>query len=95
MTISREDILQASWDARLELTSEEVAELGKEVANVIQEAVFLQNSKLDDMEATYYLFGQKNILRDDQTASSLPVETALSNAPEAESAYIHVPKIVE
>ena len=95
MTISREEIIQASGDARLELTPEEAAELEKQVANVIQQAVFLQNNKLDDIEATYYLFGQKNILREDITASSLPMETALSNAPEAESAYIHVPKIVE
>ena len=95
MTISREEIIQASGDARLELTPEEAAELEKQVANVIQQAVFLQNNKLDDIEATYYLFGQKNILREDITASSLPMETALANAPEAESAYIHVPKIVE
>ena len=95
MTISREEIIQASWDARLELSPAEVEGLEKELQNIIQSAVFLQSSSLDDVEAAYYPFVQKSKVREDIKAPSLPLETALSNAPEAESAYILVPKIVE
>lgn len=95
MNISREEFMQASWDARLELTPEEVEELEKQVKDILEQAAFLQSSALDDAEATFFPLAQKNTVREDLVAPSLPLETALSNAPEAESQFIQVPKIVE
>lgn len=87
--------MQASWDARLELTPEEVEGLEKQAKNIFEQAAFLQSSLLDDVEATYFPLAQKNTVREDLAALSLPLETALSNAPGAEPPYIQVPKIVE
>ncbi|NLX90723.1 MAG: Asp-tRNA(Asn)/Glu-tRNA(Gln) amidotransferase subunit GatC [Firmicutes bacterium] len=95
MEISREEFMQASWDARLELMPEELEGLEKQTKNIFEQATFLQSSALDDVEATYFPLAQKNTVREDLAAPSLPLETALSNAPGAESPYIQVPKIVE
>ena len=59
MKISREEFMQASWDARLELTPEEAEELEKQVKNIFEQAAFLQSSALDDAEATYFPLAEK------------------------------------
>ena len=95
MEISREEILKAAQDARLELTPEEAANLESTANDIIQGADFLANNELEALEATFSPFGQQNMVRDDNIASSLPLEKALANAPETEAAYILVPKIIE
>ncbi|HHU75666.1 MAG TPA: Asp-tRNA(Asn)/Glu-tRNA(Gln) amidotransferase subunit GatC [Firmicutes bacterium] len=95
LDITREEIIQASWDVRLELTPEEMEELEKQVMNLFRQADFLADVALDDLEPSSFPLVQENAVRDDTPAPSLSRETVLSNAPEVESVYIQVPRIVE
>ena len=94
MDISREDILKAAQDARLELSTEETDSLKITVNNAVKSASFLHDGGLGDLEAAYYPLKQEEVIREDKITSSLPSEKALSNAPEVEGAYILIPKIV-
>ncbi len=95
MDVTREEIMQAAWDVRLELTLQEMGELEKEVGDILAEAVFLQDSALDDVGITVLPLALENTARGDTAFPSLSQEEALANAPEVESPYMQVPKIVE
>jgi len=95
MEVSRESIAKAAQDARLELSPEETGLLEGRVNDVFRAAVFLHNDDLDGLEATFYPLKQESIVREDTVAGSLSVDMALANAPEVETTYILVPKIVE
>ncbi|MEW5921257.1 MAG: Asp-tRNA(Asn)/Glu-tRNA(Gln) amidotransferase subunit GatC [Bacillota bacterium] len=95
LKVSIDDIRQASWDARINLTPEEEAGLEQQIIKTFKQLVFLQEKGLDKIEATYYPYAQENILREDVALPSLPLETVMSNAPDADAGFFHVPKIVE
>jgi len=95
INITRDDILKAAQDARLELSPEETDSLETTINKTIKSASFLHDDSFGDPEPAYYPLKQENIIREDVPAASLPPEKALSNAPETEGAYILVPKIVE
>lgn len=95
LKITREEIMQASWDVRLELTPEEMDGLEKRAKEMLKQAVFLQDSLLDVVTATSLPLVKENTVREDAFAPSLSQEAALSNAPEVDPPYMQVPKIVE
>lgn len=95
MQISPEELKNAAWDARIELTAAEEKELQEEVQYFFNLTQPLQEIDLAGIAATYYGHQGLNILRDDLTKSSLPLEASMANAPAADESCFLVPRIIE
>ncbi len=91
MAITREEVLHVARLARLALTEEEVERLQGEL-NVILEAVGkVRELDLEGVEPTSHPLDLVNAWGDDEPQPSLPLERALSNAPEEEAGFFRVP----
>jgi len=91
MAITREEVLHVARLARLALTEEEVERLQGEL-NVILEAVGkVRELDLEGVEPTSHPLDLVNAWGDDEPQPSLPLERALSNAPEKEAGFFRVP----
>jgi len=90
-----EDIKQAAWDARINLTPDEEDSLARQIENIFGQTGFLTENKLANVQGTYYSHTQRGTLREDITLFSLTREKVMLNAPDADDIFFHVPKIVE
>ena len=54
----------------------------------------LSEINTEDVEPLKYLSEERNVLRDDEKAENISQEDALKNAPEKDSDYILVPKVI-
>lgn len=96
LRVKAEELRNASWEARLELTAEEEEEL-REQLQVFFKATqgALQDIDLNNVKAFYYPLAGQNVLRQDIRKPSLPLSLTLANAPEADDGSFVVPKIIE
>jgi aspartyl-tRNA(Asn)/glutamyl-tRNA(Gln) amidotransferase subunit C len=91
VAISREEVLHVANLARLELSEEEV-ERFREQLNAILEAVGkVAELDLSGVEPTAHPLELVNVLADDESRPSLPVDDALENAPDREGDFFRVP----
>lgn len=90
-----EEIKNASWDARVKLTQQEEKELQEQLQNFFKLADAIQKIDLSEVDASYDALNGQNTLRKDIMEPSLPLESSLENAPEADNNSFHVPKIIE
>jgi aspartyl-tRNA(Asn)/glutamyl-tRNA(Gln) amidotransferase subunit C len=95
LKISPEELKNAAWDARIELTAIEEKELQEEVQDFINQAKQLQEINLEGTAATYYGLEGQNILREDIIRPSLPLEASMANAPDTDESCFLVPRIIE
>lgn len=95
MKISPEELKDAAWDARIELTTTEEKELQEEVQYFFNLTQPLQQIDLAGIAATCYGHQGPNILRDDLTKPSLPLEVSMANAPATDESCFLVPRIIE
>ncbi|MEW6458565.1 MAG: Asp-tRNA(Asn)/Glu-tRNA(Gln) amidotransferase subunit GatC [Bacillota bacterium] len=94
--ISAEELAQAAEAARMEIPAEE-KEGFLEAVNALFAFVKRQWETLDveGVAPTAYVRPLKNITRPDEPRPSLPLETALANAPEEDGGCFRVPRIIE
>ncbi|PKM83481.1 MAG: Asp-tRNA(Asn)/Glu-tRNA(Gln) amidotransferase GatCAB subunit C [Firmicutes bacterium HGW-Firmicutes-13] len=95
MTISLQEIKDAAWDARLELNPREEETLLKEARQLFEKAKLFIDSITEEIPPTFYPVSISTIMREDKEQPSLPIKTALSNAPDADDYCFHVPRIIE
>jgi aspartyl-tRNA(Asn)/glutamyl-tRNA(Gln) amidotransferase subunit C len=91
MAISREQVLHVAELARLALTDEEVKRLGTQLGQILQAVGKVSELELSGVEPTSHPLEVANVWDDDEPRPSLPLEQALSNAPEAEDGFFRVP----
>ena len=89
------DIDHVARLARLDLSDEEKARLREQLGVILEAAARVQEVAAEDVPPTSYAVPRSNVLRPDEVAPSLPLEEALSGAPEVEADRFKVPKIVE
>lgn len=98
MEISEEQVRYIAGLANLELTPDELQSHRKDLAEILTYVEQLSQLPTDDVEPmTHVVYpGSENYtLRDDQRQPSLPVETALANAPESGAGHFKVPRVIE
>jgi len=82
--------------ARLDLSEEELANLTRDLAVILQHVNQLKKLDLSDVNPTTHAVVEKCSLRKDTLISSPPLATALQNAPEKEAdTFFRVPKVIE
>ena len=89
--IDRDQLLHVARLARLELREEEVERLGAQLNDILAAVSKVSELDLSDVPPTSHPLDVVNVWADDEPRPSLPVEEALTNAPEREGSYFKVP----
>jgi aspartyl-tRNA(Asn)/glutamyl-tRNA(Gln) amidotransferase subunit C len=91
MAISRDEVLHVARLARLALTDEEVERLGAQLNAILEAVGKVGELDLEGVEPTAHPLDLVNISAEDEPRPSLPVEEALTNAPDREGGFFKVP----
>ena len=89
------DIQYVAHLARLRLSPEEEAKLGRQLNQILDYIEKLQEVNVDGVEPTAHAFPLVNVTRADEARPSIPHGTAMENAPATAKGLFMVPKIVE
>jgi aspartyl-tRNA(Asn)/glutamyl-tRNA(Gln) amidotransferase subunit C len=89
--ISREQLLHVADLARLELRDDELERLGAQLNDIIGAVSKVSELDLSDVPPTSHPLDVVNVWGEDEPHESLPVDTALANAPEREGNFFKVP----
>jgi aspartyl-tRNA(Asn)/glutamyl-tRNA(Gln) amidotransferase subunit C len=93
-SLSRADVEHVAHLARLGLTGDELARLEGQLNHILEQYLKLAELDTDAIPPTAQVIELENILREDVTRPSLPVERVLANAPEREGDLFVVPTIL-
>lgn len=90
--LSRDQVLHVARLARLELSEEEVERFAGELSKVLDHVgTIAELGDLADVPPTSHVVEVENVLRADEPRPCLPVEVALSGAPDAAAGGFRVP----
>ena len=95
MRISREEIQHVALLARLALSAEEEIELVEHFDNVLSYMEKLNELNTDDVRPLAHAVEVPAPLREDQVTNQANAEALLQNAPERQTDFFKVPKIIE
>ena len=95
MSLTEQQVKALSFQARLQLTAEEIVSFTSQLNKILQYVAIIQEVSVDDLEPTIYGVSLTNIWREDRVRLSLEREAVLANAPEQENFCFKVPKILE
>lgn len=95
MSISNNDVQHVAKLARLNLTSEEEQTLTGQLNAILKYAEKLNELDTENIEPTTHVLHVSNVMREDETKESLPIEQVMHNAPEEEDGQFKVPAVME
>ena len=92
--ISEDDVRQVARLARLHLRDGEAVQLTNQLGAVLDHVRKLEELDLDGVEPLYQPGSPRQVLRDDVEGPGLGVDDALANAPDRQSDFFKVPKVL-
>ena len=95
MKITLQDVEKVAKLARLEVSPAEKEAFAKQLSQILTHVEKLKQYDTQGIEPTAAVLGAVNVFREDIVRPSLPVDKALTNAPEREGDAFAVPKIIE
>jgi aspartyl-tRNA(Asn)/glutamyl-tRNA(Gln) amidotransferase subunit C len=95
MKLSREEVQHIARLARLGLTETEVDRFREQLSNILENFEILQQVDTTDVPPTAQPIPLQNVIRDDETAASLPPSEILANAPRRDGEYFRVRAVLE
>jgi len=95
MKLSREEVLHIARLARLGLTEAEVERFSEQLSVILENFEVLQQVDTTDVPPTAQSIPLQNVIRDDETAASLPPSEILANAPQRDREYFRVRAVLE
>ncbi len=81
--------------ARIELTPEELQRFAGQLDGILAYVEKLKSAPTEGVPPTSHVLPLADVFREDETRPSLPVDAALSNAPDREGPFFRVPKVIE
>ncbi len=94
MSVSIQDVKYIAELARLEFADEELERLAGELNAILAYMAKLDELSTDDVSPMTHVLDVKNVFRKGEVAQRITHEEALKNAPEADSEYFRVPKVI-
>lgn len=82
------DVAKVAKLANLPLTSEEEVKYSEQLSKVLDYVEQLNQVDTSDVEATYNVSQNTNVMAKDEVRESLPQEDAISNAPNTKEGFI-------
>jgi aspartyl-tRNA(Asn)/glutamyl-tRNA(Gln) amidotransferase subunit C len=95
MTITRADVQHVARLARLGLDDEELDRLASELDHILDAMQALGQLDTSAIPPTAQVIPLRNVMRDDSTRPSWPVEDVLRNAPATRDQQFLVPPVLE
>ncbi len=95
MKIARKDVEKLAHLGRLELTEEELASMESDMNKMLQFVEKINEMDLEGVEPLAYMSEEVNILREDEVKQDITHEEALKNAPDKDTDYFRVPKVIK
>lgn len=95
MSIDKETVKYVAHLARIELRSEQLEKLSKQLLDIIDFIGKLEKLDVTSVNPTSHILPIKNVFREDAPGVSLPVDKALENAPSRQGDFFSVPKVIE
>ncbi len=92
--ISKEEVDQIAWLARIELSEREKARFTKQFNRILEYFKKIDEVDTDKIPPTYHVLDLVNVYRGDKVTPSLPPKEVLKNAPKKEKRFFKAPKIV-
>ncbi|NND34430.1 MAG: Asp-tRNA(Asn)/Glu-tRNA(Gln) amidotransferase subunit GatC [Saprospiraceae bacterium] len=80
--------------ARLKLQVHEREDLKRDLESILKMVDKLEEIDVEGIEPLTHLLPDSQLLRSDEIKDQLPTEQALTNAPEKQSPYFKVPKVI-
>lgn len=81
--------------ARLEFNNEAKEEIINDMNRMLNFIDKLNELDTDKVEPLIYMTEEKNVLRDDEPVVSVTQKEALKNAPQKDTDYFKVPKVID
>jgi aspartyl-tRNA(Asn)/glutamyl-tRNA(Gln) amidotransferase subunit C len=94
MASDRIDVRHVAKLARLALTDTEVTQYGAQLAGLLTFVDELRELDTEHVDATAQVIESRNVVRVDAVAACLERAEVLAAAPQAQSGYFRVPKII-
>ncbi len=95
MNITRTDVEKLAHLGRLELTETELAQMERDMNKMLLFVDKINELNLDGIEPLTYMSDEVNILREDEIIQTISHEEALKNAPDKDTDYFRVPKVLK
>lgn len=95
MKLKPEEVEHVAHLSRLALTAEEREMYTTQLNQILEHFEKLQELNTDNIPPTSHILPMKNVLREDEIRESLAKDEALKNAPDTDSNYFLVPKVIE
>ncbi|MGD8228538.1 MAG: aspartate--tRNA ligase [Desulfobacteraceae bacterium] len=93
--ISRGEVKHVAKLARLKITDSEADAYQKELNAVLEHFEALQELDTENVQPMSHVLEMKNVWREDEPRRSSKAKSLMANAPNEESGYFKVPKILE
>jgi aspartyl-tRNA(Asn)/glutamyl-tRNA(Gln) amidotransferase subunit C len=95
MTISRADVQHVARLARLGLSDVEMDQLASELDHILDAMQALRELDTSAIPPTAQVIPLRNVMRDDASRPSWPVEQVLLNAPATREQQFQVPPVLD
>lgn len=95
MKIDNELVDKLAELAKLEFDEEGKKKLIADLERIFAMVEKLEEVNVDGVEPLIYMTGEKNVLRKDVVKDTVSKEEALLNAPQRDSDYFKVPKVIK
>ena len=95
MSVTKDDVAYIANLARLRLTEDETANYQKDLNNILGYIDLLNQVDTSNVEPLEHVTTPPVGYREDVALKPLDHELALKNAPDADSDYFRVPKVIE
>ncbi|WP_240415069.1 Asp-tRNA(Asn)/Glu-tRNA(Gln) amidotransferase subunit GatC [Paenibacillus periandrae] len=95
MSITIKDVEHVAKLARLELSEQEKQTFTEQMNAILKYADQLNELNTDNVEPTSHPVPLVNVMREDVSRPSLPIDKVLLNAPDEEEGQIKVPAVLE
>ncbi|HCI72155.1 MAG TPA: Asp-tRNA(Asn)/Glu-tRNA(Gln) amidotransferase GatCAB subunit C [Balneola sp.] len=95
MSVSEKDVRYIANLARLQVTNEEARSYAKDMSSILEYMDLLNEVDTSNIEPLEHVIDLESRFRKDEAKEPLSHEDALKNAPDADSDYFRVPKVIE
>ncbi|MDQ1911866.1 Asp-tRNA(Asn)/Glu-tRNA(Gln) amidotransferase subunit GatC [Paenibacillus sp. GD4] len=95
MSITIKDVEHVAALARLELSEQEKEQFTEQLNAILKYAEQLEKLDTEGVEPTSHAMPLVNVMREDESRPSYPIEKVLKNAPDEEDGQFKVPAVLE
>ena len=95
MKLSREEVIHIAALARMGISDAEIEKAREQLSNILENFEVLKEIDTTNVPPTAQSINLQNVLREDNSLESLPMEDVLANAPDREGDLFKLRPVLE